>query len=236
MPWEAGHEHDLVPVQFLQVGGFAQRAADVQQIGRRLVDQLIGAHVVVRELQHLRRQSVIARVRNAAQIAQRFQRVDQALRRAAVQARGTRNVGQRHVAFRAVEGVQHLEGFFGRAYKERRPGLGRRLRLVRIVGLVFGHGSSLFERRSARESEARAVLPAAIARIARDLIVIQLLIADPNYHIARHARSRCPQPCVGGPALTLPRAPSCGQRHARLAGRARARHRMTRLRMVGMHQ
>lgn len=84
MARKARDEHNFVAVQFLQVSGFAQRAANVQQIGRGLVDQLVGAHIVVRKLQHLGRQPVVARVGNAAQVAQRFQRVDQALRGAAV--------------------------------------------------------------------------------------------------------------------------------------------------------
>ncbi|KAG1077548.1 hypothetical protein G6F40_017046 [Rhizopus arrhizus] len=83
--WKACHENDLVAVQFLQVRRLAQRPADVQQIRRRLVDQLVRAHVVVRELQHLRRQPVVAGFGDAAQITQRLQRVAQALRRAAVQ-------------------------------------------------------------------------------------------------------------------------------------------------------
>ncbi|MNL58976.1 hypothetical protein D3C87_1826630 [compost metagenome] len=134
MAGKARHEHDLVAVQLLQVGGLAQRAADVQQIRRGLVDQLVGAHVVVRKLQHLGSQPVVARIGDAAQIAQRFQRVDQALRGAAVQPRGAGDVGQGHVALGTVERMQDLEGFFGGAYEQRRPGLGRRLRFFRVGG------------------------------------------------------------------------------------------------------
>ncbi|MNT29871.1 hypothetical protein D3C72_1656340 [compost metagenome] len=134
MAGKARHEHDLVAVELLQVGGFAQCAADVQEVRRRLVDQLVSAHVVVRELQHLRRQPVVARVRDAAQIAQGFQRVDQALRGATVQPRRAGDVGQCHVALGTVERMQDLEGFFGGAYEQRRPGLGRRLRFFRVGG------------------------------------------------------------------------------------------------------
>ncbi|MNL35330.1 hypothetical protein D3C87_1573550 [compost metagenome] len=99
MAGETRDEDDLVAVQLLQVRRFTQRAADVQQIRRCLVDQLVRTHIVVRKLQHLRRQPIVARIGNAAQVAQRFQRVDQALRGAAVQARLTRDVGQGHVPF-----------------------------------------------------------------------------------------------------------------------------------------
>ncbi|MNT23211.1 hypothetical protein D3C72_1586230 [compost metagenome] len=145
MAGETRDEDDLVAVQLLQVRRFTQRAADVQQIRRCLVDQLVRTHIVVRKLQHLRRQPIVARIGNAAQVAQRFQRVDQALRGAAVQARLTRDVGQGHVPFRPVEGVQHLKCFFSGADKQRRPGCGGRLRFLRVVDVFFAHGEQPIE-------------------------------------------------------------------------------------------
>ncbi|EEF24096.1 conserved hypothetical protein [Ricinus communis] len=136
---EARHEHDLMAVQLQQVGGLADVAADVQQVGRGLVDQLVGADVVVGELQHLAGQPVVAGVGHALQVAQFFQRMHHPLRGAAVQAGGARDVAQRHVAVGAVESVQHLEGLLRRADEQRGTA-----RLAVAFGFGRGRGGGTF--------------------------------------------------------------------------------------------